>query len=129
MIGFKPETIEARKKAYAEAGWKGYWRKELEMTEEWGRQKGNYVTPYSFARTCARLGEKDRALKWLERAYAEHSDHLVLLKVDLQPQPCLQERDAYICRLPIGHSAFTAESPRSPRSRRVAVQPLRNLSV
>jgi hypothetical protein len=82
VIGFKPETIEARKKAYAEAGWKGYWRKELEMTEEWGRQKGNYVTPYSFARTCARLGEKDRALKWLERAYAEHSDHLVLLKVD-----------------------------------------------
>lgn len=82
VIGFDPETIEARKKAYAVSGWKGYWRKELELTEEWARQEGGYVTPYSLARMCARLGDKNRALGWLEKAYSERSDHLVLLKVD-----------------------------------------------
>jgi tetratricopeptide (TPR) repeat protein len=82
VLGFNPETIEARKKAYAERGWKGYWRKELELTEEWALQSRGYVSPYGMARIFARLGEKDRVLGWLEKAYTERSDHLVLLKVD-----------------------------------------------
>jgi DNA-binding winged helix-turn-helix (wHTH) protein len=73
----------ALKKAYAESGWKSYWRKELELAEERLRQRQPYVTPaYNIVRICARLGEKPRALGWLEKAYDERSDHLVLLKVD-----------------------------------------------
>ena len=34
------------------------------------------------AEIYARLGDKNAALKWLETAYAEHSDSLVYLKVD-----------------------------------------------
>jgi hypothetical protein len=31
----------------------------------------------------ARLGEKDQAFEWLEKAYAEHADGLVHLKEEL----------------------------------------------
>jgi hypothetical protein len=31
----------------------------------------------------ARLGEKEQALEWLEKAYAEHSDGMVRLKKEL----------------------------------------------
>lgn len=83
VIGVKPETIAALKKAYAESGWQGYWRKELEFSEDRIRRKERYVDiAYYMARAFARLGEKDRALHLLEKAYDEHSDHLVLLKVD-----------------------------------------------
>jgi len=34
------------------------------------------------ARNCARHGESEQTLLWLEKAYKEHADHLVLLKVD-----------------------------------------------
>jgi len=46
------------------------------------RAKQIYVLPYNFARICARIGDNDQAFAWLETAYKEHSDHLVLLKVD-----------------------------------------------
>jgi tetratricopeptide (TPR) repeat protein len=83
LIGATPENIEAGKKAYGEFGWKGYWQKELDLAEERIRQRQRYVTPaYNMARTCARLGRKEQALGWLEKAYNEHSDHMVLVKVD-----------------------------------------------
>jgi serine/threonine-protein kinase len=43
-----------------------------------GRQ---YVSPWGLASIYARLGEKDAALEWLERAYDEHDSTLVWLKV------------------------------------------------
>lgn len=82
VIGFTPESIKAREKAYAKSGWLGAWRKELELSEDWVRQNQSYVNPYYRARIYQRLGEKERALEWLEKAYGERSDHLVLLKVD-----------------------------------------------
>ena len=83
VIGVKPERIAALKKAYAESGWQGYWRKEVEFSEGRIRTKERYVDiSYNMARAYARLGENDRALHLLEKAFDEHSDHLVLLKVD-----------------------------------------------
>lgn len=83
VVGVKPETIAALKKAYAESGWQGYWRKEVEFSEGRIRAKERYVDiAYNMARAYARLGENDRALHWLEKAFDEHSDHLVLLNVD-----------------------------------------------
>ena len=41
-----------------------------------------YISPYNVARNCARHGESEQTLLWLEKAYKEHADHLVLLKVD-----------------------------------------------
>jgi len=44
-----------------------------------------YVPPYNMATIYAGLGEKDQAFAWLDRAYQERSDNLVLfIKVDPQ---------------------------------------------
>jgi Tfp pilus assembly protein PilF len=42
----------------------------------------SYVSPFSFAVTYAKLGERDQAFAWLEKAHAERSPWLVHLKVD-----------------------------------------------
>jgi len=80
IIGVNPQEIKAGGAIYRQSGWKGYWQKELEVTRR--RAQRTYVLSYNLARICARLGEKDQAIAWLEKAYKEHSDHLVLLKVD-----------------------------------------------
>ena len=68
------------RRAFQSGGWKGYCRKELDHALEPAYRK--YYIPYILARYCARLGENKQAMQWLEKAYTEHSDHLVLLKVD-----------------------------------------------
>lgn len=80
QIGIKQEEINNRREAFRTSGWQGYWQKELELTKL--RAAQSYVTPYNFARTWARVGEQEQAFACLEKAYLEHSDHLVLLKVD-----------------------------------------------
>ena len=41
-----------------------------------------YVDPYSIAEVYAGLGDKDRTVEWLERAYRVHSGAMVWLKAD-----------------------------------------------
>ena len=45
------------------------------------RRAESYVSPWALASIHARLGEKDEALDWLERAFEEHDSTLVWLKV------------------------------------------------
>ncbi|HEY6401385.1 MAG TPA: hypothetical protein VI479_08240, partial [Blastocatellia bacterium] len=78
--GARPETMAALKEAYDVSGWKGYLRKRLELMEA-GAGKRSLPT-YALARIYARLGDNDRALGWLQKAYDKHSDYLILLKVD-----------------------------------------------
>jgi tetratricopeptide (TPR) repeat protein len=78
--GASPEVVAAAKKAYAAEGWQGYWRKQLEVSTEELRRRP--VPPYFMAELHARLGEKEKALEWLEKALERHSDYLVRLKVD-----------------------------------------------
>lgn len=80
LVKVKQEDIDTRREAFLSSGWKGYWQKELEFAKQRAMQA--YVPPYSFARTYARLGENEQALAWLEKAYNQRSDQLVLLKVD-----------------------------------------------
>ncbi len=80
MRGSKPETVAALRAAYAASGWKGFWRKQLELTQKEARER--YVSPYFIARIYARLGERDLALEWLQKAYDRHSDYLVVLNVE-----------------------------------------------
>jgi eukaryotic-like serine/threonine-protein kinase len=46
-----------------------------------------YVSPMYFAFTYARLGDKDHAFAWLEKAYDEHQPWLAYLKTDPQFDP------------------------------------------
>jgi DNA-binding winged helix-turn-helix (wHTH) protein/Tfp pilus assembly protein PilF len=78
---------------YVYAAW-GKASEALKMAEEISSQPAGL--PYSIAAIYARLGEKDRALEWLERAYRERSFELVGLKVDprfdnLRRDPRLQD--------------------------------------
>jgi tetratricopeptide (TPR) repeat protein len=41
-----------------------------------------YVSPYSVALVYAGLGDRDQALAWLEKAYAERSDYMPYLKLE-----------------------------------------------
>jgi eukaryotic-like serine/threonine-protein kinase len=54
----------------------------LAVLEELKRRRDRqYVSPWGLASIYARLGERDAALDWLERAYDEHDSTLVWLKV------------------------------------------------
>ena len=44
--------------------------------------KQKYVAPYFFAGIHVGLGENDRALEYLEKAYEEHSNWLIYLHID-----------------------------------------------
>jgi len=67
---------------YAAAGYEDEAQKILEQLQELSKQR--YVTPYVVARIYNTLGRKDEALHWLETAYRERAEWMVLLKVD----PC-----------------------------------------
>ena len=64
---YGPEAGAALRETYAASGWKGFWRKSLDLKKE--RAKHTPVPPSLFAAIYARLGEKDQAFAWLEKAY------------------------------------------------------------
>jgi hypothetical protein len=57
----------------------GFYRHWLERL----KSKSADEYPVDIAEFYARLGERDNAFQWLEKAYAEHSDGLVRLKEEL----------------------------------------------
>ena len=77
-FGDKPEAVSARsatlRNAYAKSGPRGYWLTQLEsLKEDWKKNPGD---GFSFAPVYARLGDKDKAFEWLDKAYAAHSQDL-----------------------------------------------------
>ncbi len=67
--------------AYAVSGQRAEAEKILAELQEIARQR--YVSPYDVATIYARLGEKEQALIWLEKAYGDRSGNLAMyLKVD-----------------------------------------------
>ena len=79
---------------YATAGYQDEALKILEQLQELSKQQ--YVTPYGIGRIYTALGQKDEAFHWLETAYAQRENWMVLLKVDpcldgLRPDPRFQD--------------------------------------
>lgn len=68
------------KRAYAESGVVGFWRKKFELLTATAKER--YIAPITMARLQARLGDIDRAFDWLEKAYAERSPMLADLRTD-----------------------------------------------
>jgi eukaryotic-like serine/threonine-protein kinase len=60
--------------AYATGGYRGYLDRQLQELKT--SSQGEYVDPLGFAELYTRLGDKDSAFHWLERAYQEHSSWL-----------------------------------------------------
>jgi TolB-like protein/Flp pilus assembly protein TadD len=89
-----PSPLSWFGEAYAAAGRQAEAHQILEQLFELSKQR--YVTPYGVARVYAALGNKEEALRWLERAYQLRAEWMVLLKVDpcfddLRPEPPFQE--------------------------------------
>jgi TolB-like protein/DNA-binding winged helix-turn-helix (wHTH) protein/Flp pilus assembly protein TadD len=78
--GAPPEVVAELKKAYAESGWKGYLRKTLDLVSEQAKER--YVDPDDIASLYARLGDKEQALKWLEKACDARAVYTWTLRVD-----------------------------------------------
>jgi serine/threonine protein kinase/tetratricopeptide (TPR) repeat protein len=77
--GSTAEKTVALREAFAKAGIKGYLQKRIEQLKAGPQTEWDP----SIASLYARLGEKDQAFEWLEKAYAEHADGLVHLKEEL----------------------------------------------
>jgi len=45
------------------------------------RSKRQYVSPFNFAQVYAVLGDKEQAFDWLEKAFAEHTPLLPIIKL------------------------------------------------
>jgi tetratricopeptide (TPR) repeat protein len=73
-----PSEIEATKDAFNKSGWNGFLRHRINYLESLHNQ--GYAD--GLAGFYARLGEKDKAFAWLEKAYEERNEGLTLLKVD-----------------------------------------------
>jgi TolB-like protein/DNA-binding winged helix-turn-helix (wHTH) protein/Tfp pilus assembly protein PilF len=75
-----PLMVSALAHAYARAGDKVEAEK---MLEDMARQsKEQYVSPYYFAIVYVGLGENEKAMDWLDKAFADRSNGLVFLKVE-----------------------------------------------
>jgi len=79
---------DALRSSFAAHGPRGYWEKALEFAQTGGNQTGvtapeSYGTSYGIAVLDARLGDTDRAMESLERAYAEHQ--FALTEIGVEP--------------------------------------------
>ncbi len=75
-----PELAASVAQDYATSGFRGVLQSWLDGLLE--VSKRDYVSPYAVAQTYARLGEKEPAFTWLEKANAVRDSRLASLKVD-----------------------------------------------
>jgi TolB-like protein/DNA-binding winged helix-turn-helix (wHTH) protein/tetratricopeptide (TPR) repeat protein len=67
-------------RAYTAGGDKAYFRKELDYAT--GHQMGGIDSPLSLAHIAARLGDRNRAFRWLQQSYEERDPWLLNMTVD-----------------------------------------------
>ena len=76
------DLATAVERAYAAGGYPSALRRWLDGVRE--QSNSRYVSPMKIARLYIRLGERDEAFDWLQKAYDQRSAPLVYLKVDPQ---------------------------------------------
>src|SRR5258708_33179935 len=77
-----PPALAALARTFAVSGRTAEARNLLDQLMQ--QSKKQYVSPFYVAIVYAGLGEKDQALDWLEKAYGDHSNAIIFLKVDPQ---------------------------------------------
>ena len=84
VAGARPEdasTQAARfQTAFQTDGPKGYWQKNLELTlSEYQQSAGRYSPALDVASAYATVGDKEKALEWLDKSYAERDGNITLI--------------------------------------------------
>ena len=80
LSGSSPQRIKRLREGLARSGAKGFWQASLE--DYLRTAKSSYVPPVLVAGVYMRLGDKARALQWLEKGYQERDDLMIGLNVD-----------------------------------------------
>jgi len=75
-----PELAASIEEDFSKAGYKGVLQSWLDGLTE--ISKHGYVSSYSIAQAYMRIGEKEKAFGWLEKAYEERDSGLVSLAVE-----------------------------------------------
>ena len=79
--GKEAEVAAALRAAYATAGERGIWQKQIELAEK--MKKGDRDLPLFMAEAYTRLGESDQAFTWLNKAADER--HPAMRSISLDP--------------------------------------------
>jgi TolB-like protein/DNA-binding winged helix-turn-helix (wHTH) protein len=80
LSGSSPQRIKRLREGLARSGAKGFWQASLE--DYLRTAKSTYAPPVLVAGVYLRLGDKARALQWLEKGYQERDDLMIDLNVD-----------------------------------------------
>ncbi len=85
--GTKPEEIQEMKAVYEKGGWDGFKKAEMEqilksLKDEGAKDKNEYVNAIRFAFAYAGLGDKDKTVEYLNKAYEERALDMIYLNVD-----------------------------------------------
>jgi len=75
-----PELAASIAEDFSKYGYKGVQQSWLDGLTE--ISKHGYVSPFSIAEGYMRLGQREQALEWLEKAYEEHDSGLVSIGVE-----------------------------------------------
>jgi DNA-binding winged helix-turn-helix (wHTH) protein/TolB-like protein/Tfp pilus assembly protein PilF len=80
MSGRRPELIQEYREAFELSGWDGFLRMQLDRLKN--REKTSSVRPLSLADLYVRLGQKDEALTWLEKAVEVRDPVIIQFKIE-----------------------------------------------
>jgi TolB-like protein/predicted Ser/Thr protein kinase len=78
--GASSQEVAAMRRAYAKGGMRGYYLWDLGRMKE--GSKNRYMPPSRFATVYGKLGERNQAMAWLEKAYEDRDPHLRRLQID-----------------------------------------------
>jgi len=79
------DFASAVEQGYRSAGWKGAFTKGIGVRQT--QRKTGYQSAYELAGLYADLGDKDKALRWLDTAYQERDAKLPNLETDFLLDP------------------------------------------
>jgi eukaryotic-like serine/threonine-protein kinase len=77
VLGIGPDQLTDLQRAYASRGAHGYWQERIELAQHVTFVPGRAA---NYAQAYAAAGDRERALEWLERAYAEHEVGISLIR-------------------------------------------------
>jgi Tfp pilus assembly protein PilF len=90
------QEIAALRKTFVNSGWHAYWAAELRLLQ---KAPPGSVPPYAFAEIYLRLGDREAALRFLEKSFEERSDAPLLIGAEPLMDPLrADQRFVYLLR-------------------------------